>query len=188
MDAILNFFTAFGLSSSAGLNAYIPLLITGLMARYTDLLTLQQPFDTLENPFVLLTLGVLLLVEMFVDKIPALDTVNDVIHTLIRPAAGAVLFTANAGVVGSMDPTLAAILGLVAAGSIHATKTVARPLITASTAGFGNPIVSFIEDVVAFIASLLAIMMPFLMAFFTIFVFFFIIRWWWRRRRRAARV
>jgi len=182
MDAILNFFTAFGLSSSAGLNAYIPLLITGLMARYTDLLTLQQPFDTLENPLVLLTLGVLLVIEMFVDKIPALDTVNDVIHTLIRPAAGAVLFAANAGVVGSMDPTLAAILGLVAAGSIHATKTAVRPLITASTAGFGNPIVSFIEDVVAFVASLLAIMMPFLMAFFTIFVFFFIIRWWWRRR------
>lgn len=188
MDAILNFFTAFGLSSSAGLNAYIPLLITGLMARYTDLLTLQQPFDTLENPLVLLTLGVFLVIEMFVDKIPALDTVNDVIHTVIRPGAGAVLFAANTGVVGSMDPALAAILGLVAAGSIHATKTAARPLITASTAGFGNPVVSFIEDVVAFIASLLAIMMPFLMAFFTIFVFFFIIRWWWRRRQPRAPV
>ena len=77
MDALLNLFTAFGLSSSAGLNAYIPLLITGLAARYTDIINLEGAFANLENPWVLLVLTILLIIEMFVDKVPTLDTVND---------------------------------------------------------------------------------------------------------------
>ena len=46
---ILAILTAFGLSSAAGLNAYIPLLLTGLVARYSDLITLQGAFATLEE-------------------------------------------------------------------------------------------------------------------------------------------
>jgi hypothetical protein len=47
MDLLTGIFTAFGLSASAGLNAYIPLLIVGLLARYTNLIALNQPWDTL---------------------------------------------------------------------------------------------------------------------------------------------
>ncbi|MGH2541851.1 MAG: DUF4126 domain-containing protein, partial [Ardenticatenaceae bacterium] len=184
MESLLNLFTAFGLSSAAGLNAYIPLLVTGLVARYTDLLTLSGPFAALENPWVLVTLGVLLLIEMLVDKIPAVDSVNDVIHTVIRPAAGALLFAANAGAIDYVDPTLAVVLGLLAAGTVHATKTAARPVVTASTAGVGNPIVSLAEDIIAFFASLLAIFVPLLMGALIIVVFLLIARWWWRRRNR----
>lgn len=186
MDAFLNFFTAFGLSSSAGLNAYIPLLITGLVARYTDWLTLSGPFQTLENPYVLITMAVLLVIEMGVDKIPALDTVNDVIHTVIRPAAGAVLFAAQAGVISDMDVALAAVLGLVAAGTIHATKASVRPVVTATTGGLGNAVVSTIEDIVAIGASLLAIFIPAIMAIVLLITVFFIVRWWFARRRARA--
>jgi hypothetical protein len=185
MDALLSFFTAFGLSSSAGLNAYIPLLITGLVARYTDLLTLTGPFTTLENPYVLITLGILLIIEMGVDKVPALDTLNDVIHTVVRPAAGAVLFAAQAGVIGQMDVTLAAVLGLLAAGTIHATKSTFRPMVTATTGGMGNWLVSAIEDVVSFGASLLAIFLPALMGIVLVITGLVIVRWWWGRRSRA---
>ncbi|MCB0077095.1 MAG: DUF4126 domain-containing protein [Anaerolineales bacterium] len=185
MESILALFTAFGLSSSAGLNAYIPLLITGLVARYTDLLTLNGPFATLENPWVLGTLAVLLLIEMTVDKIPALDSLNDVIHTVIRPAAGAILFAANSGAVGGMDPAFAMVLGLLTAGSVHATKAVARPVVTASTAGLGNSVVSAGEDVVATVASLLAIFVPLLMGLVLLVAFFTIGRWWFGRRNRA---
>jgi hypothetical protein len=185
MESILSFFTAFGLSSSAGLNAYIPLLITGLVARYTDLITLSRPFDTLENPYVLITLGVLLIIEMGVDKVPALDTLNDVIHTVVRPAAGAVLFAAQAGVIGQMDVTLAAVLGLLAAGTIHATKASVRPMVTATTGGMGNWVVSAVEDVVSLTASLLAIFVPMIMGILLIITLFFVIRWWWGRRQRA---
>lgn len=185
MDALLSFFTAFGLSSSAGLNAYIPLLITGLVARYTDLLTLTGPFQTLENPYVLITLGVLLIIEMGVDKVPALDTLNDVIHTVVRPAAGAVLFAAQAGVIGQMDVTLAAVLGLLAAGTIHATKSTFRPMVTATTGGMGNWVVSVVEDVVSFGASLLAIFLPALMGIVLVITGLVIVRWWWGRKNRA---
>lgn len=180
----MSLFTAFGLASSAGLNAYIPLLITGLAARYTTLLDLTGPFEALENPWVLGTLGVLLLIEMGVDKIPAVDSVNDVIHTVIRPAAGAILFAANAGAVEFMDPTLAIVLGLVAAGSVHATKTAARPVVTASTVGLGNPLVSLIEDLIALATSILAIVLPLVMAVVGAGAFVLASRWWWRRRRQ----
>lgn len=176
--------TAFGLSTAAGLNAYIPLLLTGVVARYTDLITLQGPFATLENPWVLLTLGVLLIIEMLVDKIPAVDSLNDVIHSVIRPAAGAILFAANSGQVG-LDPTLAVVLGLVVAGSIHATKTAARPVITASTLGTGNALVSALEDGVSLTASILAIFLPLVMGIFGLILFLVIARWWWGRRSRT---
>lgn len=185
---IFNIFTAFGLSSSAGLNAYIPLLMTGLMARYTSLITLQEPFTALENPWVLGTITILLFIEMLVDKIPALDSVNDLIHTFIRPAAGALLFAAGSGAVGQIDSAFAIILGLLSAGSIHATKTAIRPVVTASTAGIGNPVVSVIEDVIAFVATLLAIVVPVLMAIISAIVFLLIARWWWRRRGRERPV
>ncbi len=185
MDALLNFFTAFGLSSSAGLNAYIPLLITGLVARYTDLLTLTGPFQTLENPYVLLTLAVLLVIEIGVDKIPALDTLNDVIHTVVRPAAGALLFAAQAGVIGEMDLALAAVLGLLAAGTVHATKAAARPVVTTTTAGMGNWLVSAAEDVVSLGASLLAIFLPAVMGIVLLMMLLLIVRWWLGRRTRA---
>ena len=50
MELLTGIFTAFGLSASAGLNAYIPLLLVGLLARYTGLIHLNQPWDTLSNP------------------------------------------------------------------------------------------------------------------------------------------
>lgn len=186
MAEVTAFFTAFGLASTAGLNAYIPLLVTGLVARYTALITLPQPFNALENGWVLLTLGVLLLIEMTVDKIPAVDTVNDVIHTVVRPAAGAILFAGQSGHIG-IDPTLAIALGLIAAGGVHATKATVRPIVTASTAGVGNPFVSVIEDVLALIGALLAIVMPVIMMLLLLVAAVLIARWWLSRRARQPR-
>ena len=82
---MIDMLSAFGLSAATGLNAYLPLLIVGLLARFTDLVTLKAPWDTLENPWVLGVLAVLLVIEMTVDKIPAVDSVNDVIQTVVRP-------------------------------------------------------------------------------------------------------
>src|SRR3989337_2078040 len=99
MDVLLGIFTAFGLSASAGLNAYIPLLVVGVIAHYTNLITLNSPWDTLANPWILILLGILVIIEMLADKIPAVNHINDVIQTFVRPAAGAVAFAASAKVV-----------------------------------------------------------------------------------------
>ena len=177
---------AFGLSASAGLNAYIPLLVVALAGRFTNLLNLSEPYDVLTSWPVIAVLAVLLVIEMFVDKIPAVDTVNDLIQTFIRPAAGAVMFAANANVINDVSPVIAVVAGILLAGSVHATKGVVRPAITATTAGMGNPVVSLAEDVVAFFASLMAIFLPLVIGIITLI--FVIIGWrlWWRRRNRHA--
>jgi hypothetical protein len=180
---------AFGLSSSAGLNAYIPLLVVALATRLpvdAPLLQLAEPYDLLGHGVTIAVLVVLLLIEMTVDKIPAVDTLNDVIHTFIRPAAGAVLFAANANVVTDVSPLLALVAGLIVAGGVHATKGAARPVVTAGTAGTGNWLVSIVEDIVAAIISLLSVLLPILAAFFAMAFIVFLLVLYRRRQRRGA--
>src|SRR5512136_1232252 len=139
MEALLGIFSAFGLSASAGLNAYIPLLVIGVLAHYTDAIKLTPPFDTLANPWILIMLGILLIIEMLADKIPAVNHVNDLIQTFVRPAAGAIAFAASTDVIHGISPVLAMACGLLVAGSVHIVKSAAvRPLVTATTAGAGN--------------------------------------------------
>jgi uncharacterized membrane protein HdeD (DUF308 family) len=179
---------AFGLSGSAGLNAYIPLLIVALAGRFPQnnpMLELAQPYDALTSWWAIGVLVILLLIEMFVDKVPAVDSVNDVIQTLIRPTAGAVLFAANAQVITDISPVITIIAGLLLAGSVHVNKGVIRPVVTTTTAGTGNWIVSIIEDVIAFFVSILAILIPILALLLT--VFFLFVGFTWLRRRRQKR-
>lgn len=185
---MIEILSAFGLSSAAGLNAYLPLLIVGLLARYTDLITLQPPWDFLESPWALGLLLILLLIEMTADKIPAVDSINDVLQTFIRPTAGAILFASNSNAIANMSPALAMGLGLLAAGSFHAAKASARPVITASTAGLGNPVVSVLEDILSAIMALTAIILPMIAAVAVVIMGFFTLRWVWRRRQRTAAV
>jgi hypothetical protein len=161
MELIYGIFSAFGLSASAGLNAYIPLLAVGLLAKFTDLITLKTPWDALESWWAIGVLSVLSLIEFFADKIPAVNHINDLIQTLIRPTAGAIVFAASANVITDIHPVLALVLGLLVAGSVHAVKSVAvRPMVTATTAGAGNVPVSVLEDVTSTIVSIISIVLP----------------------------
>jgi len=154
--AIANIVSAFGLAGAAGLNAYIPLLLVAVLGR-AGVVHLSQPFDVLSSWPAIGVLVVLLIIELAVDKIPGADHLNDVVQTFIRPAAGAVLFAANTGVVRGVDPTVALIAGLILALSVHATKAAARPLVNATTLGIGAPFISTAEDVLSAITSLVAI-------------------------------
>jgi hypothetical protein len=157
----MDVFSAFGLSASAGLNAYIPLLIVGVLARYTDTIKLSSPWDTLTEPWVLLVLAVLLLVEILADKIPAVNHFNDALQTVIRPIAGAILFAASAHVITDLHPIVAMVCGLFVAGAVHGVKALAiRPAVTATTGGTANPVVSTVEDIIATVLSIIAILIP----------------------------
>lgn len=187
MELLLGIFSAFGLSASAGLNAYIPLLVVGVIAHYfPTTLTLNQPFDLLANPWILILLGVLVIIEMVADKVPAVNHINDIIQTIVRPAAGAVAFAASANVITDVNPVLALACGLLVAGSVHTVKAAAvRPAVTATTGGAGNIPVSIAEDIIAFVSSVLAIMIPVIMGTILIVVFAFVI-WWWMRRSQKS--
>lgn len=186
MDGLLSVFSAFGLSSSAGLNAYLPLLVVALLARFTDLVTLRPPWDALESWWVIGVLAVLLLIETLVDKVPAVDSVNDVIQTFIRPVAGAILFAANAGGIGEAHPVLAMICGLLVAGGVHAVKATARPVVTGTTGGLLNPLVSLLEDVLSFVMAVLSILAPILGLLLLALVIAWFIRRHTRRRERRS--
>jgi Domain of unknown function (DUF4126) len=185
MDALFGIMTAFGLSASAGLNAYIPLLVVGVIAHYTDWISLNPPYDLLANPWVLIVVGILLIIEMLADKIPAVNHVNDIIQTGIRPAAGAIIFAASAHVITNIHPLIAIICGLLVAGSVHVVKSAAvRPVVTATTGGAANIPVSIAEDVIATGLSILSIVIPVLVAVVLVMMVAFIIWWFWRRAQR----
>lgn len=187
MELLTGIFTAFGLSASAGLNAYIPLLIVGLIARYTDLLNLSKPWDTLASPWIILLLCVLVIIEMLADKVPAVNHINDLIQTVIRPTAGAIAFAASANVVTDVSPVLAMGAGLLVAGTVHVAKAgVMRPLVTATTGGTANTPVSIAEDVTSTLLSLVAIIVPILIGTLIIVLAAFVFYWLYRRSERQT--
>jgi len=187
MDLLTGIFTAFGLSASAGLNAYIPLLIVGLLAKYTNLIALNQPWDTLANPWIILFLCVLVIIEMLADKVPAVNHINDLIQTLVRPAAGAIAFAASANVVTDISPVLALASGLLVAGTVHVAKSgVVRPAITATTGGTANVPVSIAEDVVSTVLSILAIVLPIIIGTLLVVIASFIVWRLWDRMNRET--
>ena len=183
IEAINGLFTGLGLSSSAGLNAYLPLLIVAVVARFTDWITLSKPWSALTNGWIIALLAVLLAIEIVADKIPAIDHANDVVQTFIRPTAGAILFAASSNVVSDVHPVLALACGVIVAGGVHAVKASARPVVTAATGGVGNPIVSTIEDISSALVALLSILIPTLVALLLLLLFIVLSSWYWRRRR-----
>jgi len=184
----MDIFTAFGLSISAGLNAYIPLLVVSLVAKYTDLITLTSPWDTLTSWWVIALLIVLSLVEFFADKFPAINHFNDAIQTFVRPVAGAIVFAASASV-AEVHPVLAMAAGLLVAGGVHAVKSAAvRPAVTATTGGAGNVPVSILEDIISTVLSIIAIIIPVIIAMIVILLTSWLIWWFWRRANREELV
>jgi hypothetical protein len=169
---VLEALTGTGLAASAGLNAYIPLMVMGLLARYTDVIDLPQGWSWLSNGWVLVILAVLLAVEVVADKVPIVDHANDVVQTVVRPTAGGLAFGAGSGAqtVTVSDPGsffgshqwVPVAAGVLIALCVHGVKAAARPVVNVSTAGFGAPIVSTIEDIGSFLMSVLAILMPIL--------------------------
>jgi hypothetical protein len=193
---MLETLTGIGLATSAGLNAYIPLLLLGLLGRFTNLITLPSGWQWLENGWVLSILAVLLAIEVVADKIPVVDHINDVVQTIVRPTAGGLAFGAasgaqtvtvdNPGDFFTSNQWVPIVAGILISFVVHSMKAAARPVINATTVGFGAPVASTAEDAFSVAMSFAAILFPFLIVFFLIFLLwmFFAMR---RRRRRKRR-
>jgi Domain of unknown function (DUF4126) len=172
---VLEVLTGSGLAASAGVNAYIPLLVMGLLDRYTGLIELPSGWQWLGDGWVLAILAVLLAVEVVADKVPVLDSVNDAVQTFVRPTAGGLAFgagsTSDTITVSDPDSFLSnhqwvpILVGMALAFGVHAIKAAARPVINAMTAGIGAPVVSTVEDAGSVTVSVVAIIVPFLIIF-----------------------
>jgi hypothetical protein len=193
---VLEALTGSGLAASAGLNAYIPLLTMGLLARFTDAIDLPTGWSWLSNGWTLLILAVLLAVETVADKVPVVDHANDVVQTVVRPTAGGLAFGAGSSsqTVTVSDPGsffgshqwVPVAAGILIALCVHGVKAASRPVVNATTAGFGAPVISTIEDVGSVVMSVLAILLPVL-----VLVGLVLMIWggfWVFRRRRRRRL
>ena len=185
MDLLFNIFSGFGLSSAAGLNAYIPLLAVGLLGRF-DYLTLQNPYAVLESTPALAILLALALIDFVADKIPAVDHVTHIVGALVNPIAGAIVFASQSNIISEVHPALALAAGFVMAGGFHATRAANPPVATVTTAGLGNPVLSLGEDIMSLALSLLAIFAPLIGAILFVILVFVLFRAVRGVRRRAG--
>lgn len=169
---MLEIITGLSLAAAAGLNAYVPLLGLGLLSRFTGIVSLPEEWAWLENGWSLGIIAALLLIEVVVDKVPALDTVNDVLQSVVRPASGGLVFSAgtSASTVAVADPEAFMnssalwpfIIGIVIALIPHIMKLVVRPIVNVMTAGVGASIMSTFEDISAAVITILAVVLPIL--------------------------
>lgn len=195
---MLELLTGTGLAVAAGLNAYVPMLVLGLAGRFLDFVQLPAAWSWLENEWVLLILGVLLVVEIVADKIPAVDSINDWIQSIIRPAAGGIVFGTGASTqtAAVTDPAaffessawVPVVTGVVIALVVHGAKMFVRPAANALTAGAAAPVLSTGEDIGAVMFSLFAILIPILVivAIIGLVVLVFSIFRRLRRQRRSV--
>ena len=151
-----------GLASATGLRTFLPLLMLALAARFELFgIRLIDQMDWLVAWPAIAALGVATAAEFVGDKVPAVDHGLNMIGYVTRPVAGAI---AAGSVFWAVDPAMAAVAGLIvgapAALAFNAAQTGVRVGSTATTGGLGNPVVSFIEDVMAFLTVILAFLAP----------------------------
>jgi uncharacterized membrane protein len=186
--------TGMGLSAAAGLNAYIPFLIVALIAKYTDLITLPASSAWMESWWAIGIGAALLLTEVVVDKVPAVDSINDTVQSVIRPSMGGLLGAATAGATQLDDSAWMAehawvgvVLGIVVAGLVHAGKATVRPAVNVSSLGVGAPVLSTVEDGASVGLSLIALFLPLLVVVVLLAVLGAFAWLWWRLRARRRR-
>ena len=183
METLLAAGTGVGLASIAGIRAYLPLVLVGLFARL-GLFTLPASFGFIDNWAVIGALLVLALVETGLDKIPALDSILDIIQTPLRILAGAILFAValQEGIDVGAIPELAT--GGVLAGVVAVLKSVLRPPANVASAGVSAPFLSTFEDVVALVGGVIAVLVPLVPLALVAFLLYFFFR---IRKRRGKK-
>jgi Domain of unknown function (DUF4126) len=174
--------TAFGLSSATGLNAYLPLLVAGILDR-TGAVTLGEGFHGLSSWPILAVLTVLLIVDLVGDKVPAVDHIFHMVGMVIHPIAGALAFASTTGAVQHVNPTVALVVGAITGGSLHVARSSVRPVSTVATAGIATPFVSAAEDVSAGVLTALAFLLPILV----VLALGIVVYGFFRVRRRLAK-
>ena len=137
---------ALGAGWASGLNAYAAVLVLGAAQRL-GLVTLPHDLQVLASPWVMGAAAILFALNFFADKIPYIDSINDMLQTFVRVPAGALLAY---GAAGGLSPEVAVIAGLLGgtlAAGTHVAKTGTRALINTSPEPFSNIAASLAEDV-----------------------------------------
>lgn len=181
------YFTALGLSTAAGLNAYIPLLAMGLFSRYTDLIDLPAPWDHLGDPLVLGIVALVGLADFIGDKVPVVDHGLHFLGMAVAPFVGGMLALATADAI-DIEPGFAVVLGVAAALATQLGRTAARPAATVTTAGAGNSVVSLGEDGASGALSVTSVLWPVIAAILAVIVLVGLFSLWRKWREFGLRI
>lgn len=152
-----------GFSFSAGINLYATVAILGLASRY-GWVRLPDQFRVFDNDVVIGAALVLYVVEFVADKVPWVDSMWDAVHTVIRPAGGALIAVATLGEASPAMEGLAALLGGTLAAGSHFTKAGTRAVANTSPEPFSNWILSLSEDLFVIGLGFIALKYPALAA------------------------
>ena len=158
-DTVAALTVALGASWASGLNPYAAVLILG-GAEKLGLVTLPPDLQALGSPWVLGVAALLFALNFLADKIPFIDSVNDVLHTAVRVPAGALLAYGAADQLGPEVAIIAGLLGGTLAAGTHIAKTGSRALINASPEPFSNIAASLATDGLVFGGLMLAVLHP----------------------------
>jgi hypothetical protein len=148
-----------GFSFAAGVNLYATVAILGLASRY-GWVSLPPQFQMFNNDLVIGAAIVLYVIEFFADKIPYVDTLWDMLHTVIRPVGGALIAVTTLGEASPTVEGLVALLGGAIAAGSHLTKTSTRAVANTSPEPFSNWILSVGEDLFVVGLGFLALKYP----------------------------
>lgn len=173
----------------SGINLYATVLTLGLLQRF-HFVQLPGDLGVLSHTWILIAAGILFTMQFIADKIPAVDSIWDVIHTFIRIPAGAVL---AATAFAHFDPKirfLALLLGGGVALSSHSTKTATRLTANMSPEPFSNLLLSLLGDVLTIGGTVLMTIHPLLLLFLVVIgvgVSIALYRWLSRTLRKVFR-
>ncbi|MBL0728309.1 DUF4126 domain-containing protein [Piscinibacter sp. HJYY11] len=137
LDTTQLFAIAAALGWASGLRLYAVVFLTGL-AGTLGWVPLPPGLQVLQNPLLLGASGLMMFTEFFADKIPGIDTVWDVLHTLVRIPAGAALAAGVFGMDEASTAAAAAVLGGLLAATSHAAKATTRAAVNTSPEPFSN--------------------------------------------------
>ena len=188
MNLFLGLLLGLGLSASTGLNTFLPLLLLSAAARFHVAgIQLGEKFEWLTSDAAMITLIVACVIELIADKVPAVDHFLDSAGTIVRPVAGAL---ASASVRTGHDTMVAALIGIIVGAppslGLHTLKAGTRVASSATTFGCANPVLSIIEDILAFMLSVLSIFLPIVVPVALALLVFALYRLMKRVRRSSA--
>ncbi len=169
---MIEFLIGSSLAASAGLNAWMPLFLLGIADRFIPAMQLPGGWSWLSSDVALWIVGVLLVLEIIADKIPALDSINDIVQTVLRPASGGIAFGAGASAqtITVDDPTsffadnawVPIVVGVGIALAVHVVKALGRIGANTVTGGLAAPVLSTAEDGASFLLAVAALVVPIL--------------------------
>ena len=158
-DLINTLAFAMGSAWLSGINLYATVVTLGLLQRF-HLVQLPGSLDVLQHWWIIGLAGFLYMVEFAADKIPAIDSIWDAVHTFIRIPAGAVM---AASAFAHFDPSVR-LVALLAGGGValssHGAKAATRLAANTSPEPLSNILLSLVEDVIAVGSSLLMAFHP----------------------------